>query len=658
MTKALLNTLICILIPVLGWTSTSQLSPRIANYTIKVELDPPNHSLDAEQILVWKNPSTDTIKEMYFHLYYNAFKNSQSTFFKERGVPEFLTSDIDEVCGWGYSEIENIIDGNGNDLSGSMRYYQTDDDNTEDQSVLKIDLVEPVLPGDSISLQMNWRARVPKTMPRTGYNRDYFFFAQWFPKVGVYEPKGMRYAKQGQWNCHQYHSSGEYYADFGNYDLYITVPSDFTVAASGVLQDKTLRDGKQVWHYFAHDVIDFAWAASPQLQLIEDVYGDVDIKFYAYPYKMHIADRYLSTLKFGIQFLEEHLGPYPYKTISIVDTPFHGMFTGGMEYPNLVTSLSFCFFPRGVKTPETLVIHEYIHQYFMQMVATHEVEDPWMDEGFTTYYEGRILDALFGEDRSTIDAFGIKAGNKEYNRIEFLAMDNPRIAPNSIKSWQFKNGGYGEVSYNKTAMWLQTLEGMLGTASMDTMMREYFLEWQFNHPCRDDFIAHVNTYVTQNHGDRFPDGMDWFFSQVLFGTAVCDYGIAAIENDPVPIEQGFFENQDSCEVIDRARPKYRSRVLVHRLGDMYLPTEVRVTYDDNTSKMYYWDGKDGGFAIEWEGDKRILSAEIDPYRKNYLDSNFLNNSMTVQKQSGLLKSLKAGLTAAAQHIIESISFFT
>ena len=645
------------LFQVLGWTNSPQLSPRIANYVIEVELDPVNHTLDANQKLTWHNPSSDTINEMYFHLYYNAFKNSESTFFKERGVPSFLTSDIDEVCGWSYSEVESIIDDKGNDLSLGMTYYQTDDTNEDDQSVLRVELINPVLPGDSIVLNMKWSASIPKTMPRTGYNDDYFFFAQWFPKVGVYEPEGLRYAKKGQWNCHQYHSNGEYYADFGNYDLYITAPSDFTIAASGVLEEKSAADGKQTWHYFANDVIDFAWAASPQLQMLEDVYEDVAIKFYSYPYKMDYADRYISTLKFGMQYLEEHLGPYPYKTISIIDTPFKGMFTGGMEYPTLITSLSFKFFPEGIRTPETLVIHEYIHQYFMQMIATHEVEDPWMDEGLTTYYEGRILDALFGADKSTIDVFGIKSGNKEYNRIEFLAMDNPRIAPNSIKSWEYTNGGYGEISYNKTAMWLQTLEGILGTESMDAMMKSYFQKWQFKHPCRDDFVGHVNEYVLENHVKRFPEGMDWFFEQVLYGTSVCDYSIASIENNPVPVKRGYFNSLDSCEVLDLERPKYSSRVMVHRLGDMYLPTEIKVFFDDDSSKMFYWDGKEGGFAVEWEGDKRIVSAVVDPYRKNYMDSNFLNNSLAVQKKTSLLRKLKAGLVSAAQHIMETISFF-
>ncbi len=634
-------------------TQSPAQSPRIANYKMEVDLLVNEKRLKVKQQLNWTNSSMDTITEMYFHLYYNAFKNSESTFFKERGVPSFLTNDIDENCGWSWSHVAKIIDPDGNDLSPSIEFVATDDDNHDDQSVMRIELAKPLLPMKSIDLDINWEAKIPKTMPRTGYNKDYYFFAQWFPKVGVYERSGIRSVEEGHWNCHQYHSSGEYYADFGVYDVNITVPSDFVVAASGQLVNKIENGDNTTWNYLAEDVIDFSWACSPHFSLLKDQHNDTEIKLYCYPYKEHVADRYFTTIKFGMQYLQEHLGPYPYPSLSIIDTPIHGMFTGGMEYPNLVTSLSFCFFPKGFRTPETLVIHEYIHQYFMQMVATHEVEDPWMDEGLTTYYEGRIMDSLFNLNNSTIDLLGFKVGNQEYNRIEFLASANPKIASNVIKSWEYKHGGYGSISYNKTALWLKTMEGILGINTMDLIMRTYFESWKFKHPGRQDFIDIVNKLVIEKHGERFPDGFDWYFEQVLYGTETCDYSVASISNNELENKRGFFNDLDNCEMIEQQSNLYDCSVIFHRLGEVWLPQDLKLNFEDGSFEMYHWNGKDRSHEIRFMNSKKVISAEIDPNRKVYIDTNFLNNSKTIEKRKSTWCKLLVSFATAIQNVLET-----
>ena len=586
-------------------------------------------------------------------------KTVNSTFYRDRGVPEFLTQDIDEECGWAWSEIRSFVDEEGNELIGSTRYVAPDDGNPYDESVLKIELTNPVLPNTFQRFQMQWEAKIPKTMPRTGYNKEFYFFAQWFPKIGVYEPAGMRYKKSfGAWNCHQYHSSGEYYSDFGVYNVHITVPEGFVVAATGELVGQDKKSDQRTWHFLAEDVIDFAWSASPQFVVQEDQFNDTEIRLYSYPYKAGVGERYLTTVKHSMAYLEEHFEAYPYPTLSIIDPPIHGMFTGGMEYPTLITSLSFCFFPKGIRTPEILVVHEFIHQYFMQMVATHEVEDPWMDEGITTYYECRILDDLFGPRESTIDVLGFKAGNTEYNRIEFLASDNIKIAPNSFKSWEFKHGGYGYISYNKAALWLTTLEGIIGIELMDEIMREYFMRWKFKHPCRDDFVDVVNEVILEKRADEFPDGMDWFFDQVIYGTDECDYAVASIENRKKGNPRGFFDNLDQCEEMPSDTvSKWHTRVLFHRLGELRLPVECVVHFEDGSTYSEMWDGVDRSFEIHIDGSQKIVSAYVDPERKIYIDSNFLNNSRTTKDQGGLLRQFTAHVVTTFQHLLETISLW-
>jgi len=183
---------------------------------------------------------------------------------------------------------------------------------------------------------------------------------QWFPKLGVYEKAGMRYAEEDQWNCHQYHSSGEYYANFGTYDVSIKVPKGYIVGASGELAEKKETSDSTTWRYVIDDVIDFGWTASPQFVETKERWKNVEIKLLTYPEHVHCAGRYFGAVKAAFAYMDTHVGEYPYSTLTIVDPPIHGLFTGGMEYPTFISSVSFCFLPVGVRTPETLVVHEFI----------------------------------------------------------------------------------------------------------------------------------------------------------------------------------------------------------------------------------------------------------------------------------------------------------
>jgi len=623
---------------------------------MEIYLDTEQKKIDATTQLTWKNISTDTIKELHFHLYYNAFKNTQSTFFKEQGVPDWLIKDIDSECGWGWSHISSFKDSDGNDLTNKMNFVHPDDDNENDRTVLVVSLERPIMPSESQVFYFDWQAKIPKTMPRTGYNKDFFFLAQWFPKTGVYEPAGMRFSEEGQWNCHQYHSSGEYYSDFGNYDVKMNVPQDYIVASSGELQGQSKEGDRKIWHFKGHDIIDFTWTCSPHFVISEDNYKHTKIQFYTYPYKEYLKSRYFSAIKFCMRFLDESLGEYPYKTLSIIDPPIHGMFTGGMEYPTLITSLSFEFFPQGIKTPETLVVHEFIHQYFMQMIATHEVEETWMDEGITSYYEGRILDAFMGEHTSTVDVFGIKSGNKEFNRAEFFGSDNQTIAPNSIKSWNYKHGGYGDIAYNKTALWLQTLEGLVGVELMDKIMKAYFQTWKFKHPSRYDFIKIFNEMIKAEIPDKFPNGMDWYFDQVLYGTDLCDYKIRSISSSLNKSPRGFISNLDECRSTVSSDLIYTNRVVIERIEGIKLPIDIELTFEDGSTQLFTWDGQNRSHDVTIQSNKKVSSAKVDPDFKVMLDKNFINNSMSVERQTKGIKSVLNKVMTSLQHIMESVTF--
>jgi len=660
MKKLLLGCILILLIK--SGFAAEALSPRIANYTMHISLDEEQKMLAGQTTLNWKNPSLiDTVRTLQFHLYYNAFRNTESTFNKERAEGKSFMGKIDVKSDpWGWSEITEMQDEAGNVLTDKMKYIQPDDDNTSDRTVLEVRLMNPVLPDQSITVNFKWKAKIPRKAARTGHNKDFYFFAQWFPKVGVYEPAGMRYAENGAWNCHQYHSKGEYYADFGVYNVFMKVPTGYVVGSSGALIGKEDVGDFTIWNYKADDVIDFSWAASPHFKVKEQQWKDVKIMVLYYPEKVNFVEQYFTYITNALTYMDEYVGEYPYSTLTIIDPPIHGIFTGGMEYPTLITSISASFLPKGLKFTEALTTHEFIHQYFMQMVATHEVEEPWMDEGFTTYYEMRILDKYEGENTSAVDFLGVKMGSSEFNRAEYLNDDNPKIAEGNRKSWHHKHGGYGTIAYNKTGMWLNTLEGLIGQEVMDTVMQTYFERWKFKHPKGQNFIDVVNEIVPQFYKEKYGENMNWFFEQVLYGSDVCDYKIASISVNEIVPKAGVYDTNKPVLIPDAEEAeekKYVSKVVVNRLEGMKLPIEIEVYFDDGSSVTEFWDGKERSVDFKYTAIKKVVAANIDPKRKIDLDINFLNNSYSIEHQHIGVRKYVAQFISLLQQVMQVITVF-
>jgi hypothetical protein len=598
----------------------------VANYVMNVDLDWQNKSLDGQTVLTWKNISNEPITELQFHLYYNAFKNTNSTFLSKRSGLGLIDSEGGE-CRWSWSEITDFKDQNGKTLTDSMSYIQTDDSNAFDQTVLSIKLIDPVLPGEIQKFEFSWQAKIPKIMPRTGYNKDYLFMVQWFPKVGVLEPAGMRGRTTTGWNCHQYHSSGEYYANFGDYEVNILADKSLKLGFTGVGTQSEHDSGKNLWAIKANSVIDFAWTASPHFVEIKDKWKDVDIHLFCYPGHEHFSHRFIGAVKNSLDFLTKKLGDYPYPKITIVEPPIHGLYTGGMEYPMLISSLGFCFIPTGIRATEVLTIHEFIHQYFMQMIATNETEDPWMDEGFTTYYEGRIVDEYYGGYRSTVDLLDVSCSNREFNRYELINSGDFDIAPAKYVSWEFPGSSYGNVAYNKAASVIKTLEGLLGQNHFDAAMKSYFKTWQFKHPGPNDFIEHINDYVETKLSEKYPNGMNWFLQPALFEDVFCDYELLSIEERPLLPVKGFYDNLDDCEeqAVENTGKKYRYAILVKRHGELVVPTSLVCSFKAGEEQIFKWDAKAKEATFIIESNEEIYAACLDPEFLNDLDINRINN---------------------------------
>ncbi|MGB2867064.1 MAG: M1 family metallopeptidase [Bacteroidota bacterium] len=637
------------------------LSPRIANYSIAVSLDAVKKTLKAKETLVWRNTSNDRISELRFHLYLNAFKNAKSTFMKESGGNARGAEMGKE--GWGWINVTSLEVRGGESLTSKMEFIRPDDGNEHDQTVFRVPLSKPVFPNQTVTLDIDFDAQLPTVFARTGYNQDFFMVGQWFPKIGVYELAGMRYAKQGQWNCHQFHANTEFYADYGVYDVAVTVPKNFVVGATGVLQGESENgNGTKTLRYHEEDIHDFSWTASPLYKIVEDKWEHVSIRLLIQPDRIGQAPRYISSAKATLQYFQSWVGTYPYPNLTIVDPQWGGMGSGGMEYPTLITGGTVWGVPEHLRLPELVTVHEFAHNYWYGLVGSNEFEEAWLDEGFTQYSETRIMNETYGAKTSVMDLFGIRIGDFEFTRMGYARMQNPKVAPTYLNAWEYNAGGYGDMTYNKTASFMTTLERMLGRPVMDEIMKTYFERWKFKHPCSRDFIAVVNEIVPKRLGVKFGKDMNWFFDQELYGTDVCDYELSWIENkvagrDTSVIEKGEKKDSTGKSAGNGRKLMYDGRIVVSRLGEVKMPVDVLVHFDSGKEVRERWDGEARWKDFKYRGTERILWAKVDPDEVLAIDINTINNSKTQVPPTAPVWRYTAKFMFWVQNLLQTAAIF-
>ncbi|MCD8539073.1 MAG: M1 family metallopeptidase [Leadbetterella sp.] len=576
----------------LAWGAEAQ-NHNIANYTIDVSLDPARKMLHGKQRLNWVNTSSTAIRELRFHTYLNAFKDLESTFMKGSGGKlrndRLDTSDLSH---FGYLKIDKTVLNGNTRLEG--RYIQPDNLNDKDQTVMLFRLPAPVQPGEAVVIDMDFTARLPRIFARTGWAADdYFFVGQWFPKIGVLE-------KSGTWNCHQFHANTEFFSDFGEYRVNITLPERFVVAGTGNKTTETrLRNGKKMISFQARDVHDFAWTASPHFTEVTETYRGIALKAYLQPEHKSKAGRYFESVKAAIDYMEKHVGKYPYKTLSLIDPSKDGNGSGGMEYPTLITCGATWGAGTWLKDQEVVTIHEFVHQYFQGMLASNEFEDSWMDEGFTQYMEGRIMDAAYPAG-SVFSFLGFTVNDAAASRWSYVTMKHPRLATIRTDAWKYPGGTYSVMSYTKPATVLRTLQNLLGEEMMDEILRTYFERFRFRHPVPQDFFDTANEIA--RHRTRFKD-LNGFFEQTILGNEVCDYAVQELKNTA---EGGSFHLENR--------------------GNMRIPVNVRVTLAGGKQETFAWEGESQNYRFP----EAVTAVHIDPDRVNWMDLNLINNSLSVE----------------------------
>jgi hypothetical protein len=463
------------------------------NYSIDVSLNDKEHTLDGFEIIEYFNNSPDTLKFIWFHLWPNAYKNDKTAFtdqLLENGSTKFYFSNKDEK---GYI---NRLDFKINNLTASV------EDHPQYIDIIKIILPSSLPPGQKITITTPFHVKLPYNFSRGGHDGQSYQATQWYPKPAVYDKNG--------WHPMPYLDQGEFYSEFGSFDVSITVPKNYVIAATGELQNakekewlktratftwepikgKEKTTGGQIkttfqlfpessnenktLQYKQNNIHDFAWFADKRFIVNYDscllASGKViDVYTYYTPKYKSSWKNSVNNSKDAIRHYSSLVGEYPYNIVQVVQGPVS--FGGGMEYPT-ITIIS----PgTDAKSLDNTINHEIGHNWFYGIIASNERAHPWMDEGITSFYEDKYKTIKYGiQPKLDRLSFETKAITKTDQPIE-------------ISSEKYSESNYGLVAYYKAAEWLRYLESEIGSETFNKAIQEYYRRWQFKHPQPEDF---------------------------------------------------------------------------------------------------------------------------------------------------------------------------
>ncbi len=617
-------------------------SPRNASYRIEAALDVESREIEGRQVLTWRNIQPVATDELCFHLYWNGFRNDHSTWLLADRLRKRSSIKKPGKDDWGFLEVEGARF-EGTDRTSLLRYAPPED-NPHDRTVLILPLEHQVEPGETVQVELDWRARVPHTFARTGNRAEYYYIAHWFPKLGVLEPEG--------WNCHPFHANTEFFSDFGSYDVELTLPSELVVGATGrKVESSDLGNGTTLHRFRQDDVHGFAWTASPQFEVHErrfEAHGLplVDMRLLLQPEHRSQADRLFDATAATLEHYGRWYGPYPYGHLTIVD-PAYQSGTGGMEYPTIFTSGTRLFNPLGIGSPEGVTIHEAGHQFWYGLVANNEFEHAWLDEGLNTFSTARVAEVVYGP-RKFSRRYLAPAGTGLrgflpvlWPRIElsravhgnrlgrYLGSTAATADPLGTPSHRYLPTTGTRLSYDKTALMLATLENHLGWDQLQQVLSTFFRRWQYRHPKPDDFFAVFDELVEED--------LDPFFDQVYHRSVRFDFAVDSVSSRPVGVHGWVGQG---AERVYQTRPSgedgngYRTEVVVRRHGGIF-PVDVLLVFADGHQVRERWNGAERWKSFVVVHEAKLDHAVVDPDRVLLFDESYTNNSRFLQSPTKL-----------------------
>lgn len=512
-------------------------------YDMAVELDPATHRFTGSATLGYANNSPDTLHELFFHLYFNAFRPGSEMDVRSRTIADPDPRVGDRIAAlkpdeMGELRVERMMQ-NGKPVT--LEHLGT---------VLRATLAQPLLPGRSTTLAYAFNGQVPVQIRRTGRDNAEgvaYSMSQWYPKLAEYDQRG--------WHAIPY-VGREFHGVWGDINVQITLDSAYTIAATGVLQNpeqighgypskkpvKRPAGSKLTWRFLAKDVHDFAWAADKDYThtVREMADGPVIHCFYKADPELEAVWKQLpEQMEKSFRFMNEHFGKYPWPQYSFVQGG-----DGGMEYPMLTLITG----KRRIGSLVGVSVHESVHSWFYGVLASNEGRFAWMDEGMTEYASSKVMQHLYGGDgdphASAIDGYlGLAASGKQ---------EPPRVHADHF----ITNAAYGATAYSFGEMLVHQLSSVVGEKPLAQGLLRYYDACKFKHPEPID----LELALEKQSGME----LDWYFDEWLNTTRALDYSIAEL-----------------LQVGDSLR------VTLKREGEMLMPVDFALLLRDGREQYFH-----------------------------------------------------------------------
>jgi hypothetical protein len=574
-------------------------APEVASYTLDVTLDPAAKTVRGEGRIAYRNPSPDTLEEVWLRLYLKAFSSDDTVWMRESGGAHRGFSG-DEARG--DITVSRLATAGGADLLATSTITDT---------LLRAPLPAPLGPGELLELEVAWESQLPRVFARTGYGgRDdsFFMVGQWYPKLAVYA--------DGRWDTEPWHANSEFFHDFGRYEVAVTAPREYVVAGAGLpIGDASDAGGLRTQHFVAEGVTDFAFAASPDFELHVAPAGQAEIVLYDLPGEGGPPVRYLEVAVEALTAFSDWYGAYPHPRLTVIDVPASAGGAGGMEYPTLITGGTLGGTVESGLL-DMVVAHEIGHQWWPMQTATNEAREPWLDEGLTEYSGMRyMLEA--GRELN----FGLSLSAPAYDLSSYaVAPETPSDQP----AWTY-GSEYAVAAYSKPAVGLLTLERVVGTERFREAMAAYLAEWRYRHPTTADFRAALEAEL----GD-----LGWFFEEFIGGAGLIDYRALPIENRP-----------------DGAT------VRVERVGEVRAPAEALVRFASGREELVAIDPAEQVTTLEFPAGDLVRAVEVDPEHKLYAELDRRDNGAYAEVRFAPAAAVAARLAFWAQTFAQTLGLF-
>ncbi len=585
---------------------------RAASYDLAASLDPKTHEIRGRGFIHVANTTGAPLPILWFHLYLNAFKNERSVFLQEkttgfRGQAKDIT--------WGYCDVTKLnadaADGTPVDLLARQLPHG------EDETELAVELPEPLAPGATLSLRVEWTAKLPSVVLRTGFHESFHMAGQWFPKLAKLEPEGFVHFP--------FHRFSEFYADFGDYRVRIDTPDSFTIGASGSRESETHEDGRRTEVYAARGVHDFAFTAWDLFVERQETIDGVAVRALAPKGHEAVVERELATLRFALPHYGARYGRYPYPTLTVVHPPAEAGEAGGMEYPSLITTGGDPRTPAFARTVEAVTIHEFGHQYFYGLLASNEHHSPFLDEGLNSFAEIDSLETWLGTRRAGADLGLASFGIAEVHAL--TGRRNVQDAHVDTEAAAFPTGGaYGAQVYSRTATLLETLRRTYGDTRFFVMLGTYTRRFRFRHPTKADLLEAVGTGL----GEAARAFLDTGLSASGTLDALVLEASSARRREPA----GLFGPPGARQERKAESGKdFISTVVVSRRGALVLPIEVEFRFADGSRRRRTWESGEAHTAhLVEESPSELEAVVLDPERKLLVDDNWENNALVLARR--------------------------